>query len=142
MDNGMELDNVVEMARELGHALQQDERYTRYLNATLENDKDEVLQDLIGRFNTLRVDINREISKSEKDQARIAQLDSEFKGTYQLIMERPGMVEYNAAKTELDSLVQFLSQIIVGSANGQDPDGIQQVSGCSGSCSSCAGCGD
>ena len=36
-------------------------------------------------------------------------------------MERPGMVEYNAAKTELDSLVQFLSQIIVGSANGQDP---------------------
>ena len=76
MDNGMELDNVVEMARELGHALQQDERYTRYLNATLENDKDEVLQDLIGRFNTLRVDINREISKSEKDQARIAQLDS------------------------------------------------------------------
>ena len=66
MDNGMELDNVVEMARELGHALQQDERYTRYLNATLENDKDEVLQDLIGRFNTLRVDINREISKSEK----------------------------------------------------------------------------
>ncbi len=138
----MELDYLVEMARALGRALQQDERYTRYRNATLENDKDEALQELIGRFNALRVDINREISQSSKDQNRIAQLDAEFKGTYKLIMERPGMIEYNNAKTELDSLVQFISQIVVGSANGQDPDSIEQSAGCSGSCDSCAGCGD
>ena len=138
----MELDYLVEMARALGRALQQDERYTRYRNATLENDKDEALQELIGRFNAMRVDINREISQSSKDQNRIAQLDAEFKGTYKLIMERPGMIEYNNAKTELDSLVQFISQIVVGSANGQDPDSIEQSAGCSGSCDSCAGCGD
>ena len=138
----MELDYLVEMARALGRALQQDERYTRYRNATLENDKDEALQELIGRFNALRVDINREISQSSKDQNRIAQLDDEFKGTYKLNMERPGMIEYNNAKTELDSLVQFISQIVVGSANGQDPDSIEQSAGCSGSCDSCAGCGD
>lgn len=138
----MELDYLIEMARALGRALQQDERYTRYRNATLENDKDEALQELIGRFNALRVDINREISQSSKDQNRIAQLDAEFKGTYKLIMERPGMIEYNNAKTELDSLVQFISQIVVGSANGQDPDSIEQSAGCSGSCDSCAGCGD
>ena len=33
-------------------------------------------------------------------------------------------------------------QIIVGSANGQDPDNIQQSTGCTGSCSSCSGCGN
>ena len=121
MDMEMSMD-IIEMARDLGRALQADEKYQRYVNATLENDKDQVLQDLIGKFNTLRVDINREISKSEKDQEKIARLDSEFKTTYRLIMERPGMM--------------------VGSANGQDPDNIQQSTGCTGSCSSCSGCGN
>ena len=77
MDMEMSMD-IIEMARDLGRALQADEKYQRYVNATLENDKDQVLQDLIGKFNTLRVDINREISKSEKDQEKIARLDSEF----------------------------------------------------------------
>lgn len=140
MDMEMSMD-IIEMARDLGRALQADEKYLRYVNATLENDKDQILQDLIGKFNALRVDINREISKTEKDQEKIARLDSEFKTTYCLIMERPGMVEYNAAKGDLDNLIQFINQIIVGSANGQDPDAIQQSSGCSGSCSSCSGCG-
>ena len=89
MDMEMSMD-IIEMARDLGRALQADEKYQRYVNATLENDKDQVLQDLIGKFNTLRVDINREISKSEKDQEKIARLDSEFKTAYRLIMERPG----------------------------------------------------
>ena len=75
-------------------------------------------------------------------QEKIARLDSEFKTTYRLIMERPGMMEYNAAKSDLDGLVQFINQIIVGSANGQDPDNIQQSTGCTGSCSSCSGCGN
>ena len=87
MDMEMSMD-IIEMARDLGRALQADEKYQRYVNATLENDKDQVLQDLIGKFNTLRVDINREISKSEKDQEKIARLDSEFKTTYRLIMSR------------------------------------------------------
>ena len=141
MDMEMSMD-IIEMARDLGRALQADEKYQRYVNATLENDKDQVLQDLIGKFNTLRVDINREISKSEKDQEKIARLDSEFKTTYRLIMERPGMMEYNAAKSDLNGLVQFINQIIAGSANGQDPDNIQQSTGCTGSCSSCSGCGN
>ena len=114
MDMEMSMD-IIEMARDLGRALQADEKYQRYVNATLENDKDHV---------------------------KIARLDSEFKTTYRLIMERPGMMEYNAAKSDLDGLVQFINQIIVGSANGQDPDNIQQSTGCTGSCSSCSGCGN
>ena len=58
MDMEMSMD-IIEMARDLGRALQADEKYQRYVNATLENDKDQVLQDLIGKFNALRVDINR-----------------------------------------------------------------------------------
>ena len=85
MDMEMSMD-IIEMARDLGRALQADEKYQRYVNATLENDKDQVLQDLIGKFNTLRVDINREISKSEKDQEKIARLDSEFKTAREYIL--------------------------------------------------------
>ena len=46
MDMEMSMD-IIEMARDLGRALQADEKYQRYVNATLENDKDQVLQDLI-----------------------------------------------------------------------------------------------
>lgn len=132
--------DTITLARELGKALQKEEVYTLYHAANGKNDKDEVLQDLIGRFNMKRVEMNREISKAEKDQATLSRLDAEIKDIYKLIMDNPSMNAYNAAKTELDSLLAFINQIIVGSANGQNPDEIEQVEGCGGNCEGCQGC--
>ena len=42
--------NVIELTRELGKALQQDERYIAYHAAKLANDNDADLQNLIGDF--------------------------------------------------------------------------------------------
>lgn len=132
--------DVIGIARELGKAIQQDDRYEAYMLATKNNDADKTLQDMIEKFNMLRVDINREVSKAEKDQDKLSRLDAEFKDLYKRIMETPNMIAYNAAKGELDALIQFVNQIVLGSANGQDPDSIEQASGCSGSCGSCGGC--
>ena len=43
--------DVIEMARELGKAIQQDERYKRIDAAKKANDEDSQLQELIVKFN-------------------------------------------------------------------------------------------
>lgn len=133
--------DVITSARELGKAIQQDEKYIKLAMLQQANDSDSQLQELIGRFNLKRVDLNNEINKEEKDQEKISAINEEIKGIYGEIMSNKNMSEYNTAKTELDSLMDFVLQILRGSVNGENPETIQpKEEGCSGSCSSCSGC--
>ena len=69
--------DVIATARELGKAIQQDERFIRMMAAQQTNDDDEQLQKLIGDFNLKRVDLNSEVSKAERDQEKVARLIQE-----------------------------------------------------------------
>ena len=132
--------DILLMARAMGKAIQEDERFIRYETARQANDSDETLQKLIGEFNLKRISLNTEAGKAERDQAKIAQLNDEMKIIYGQIMANENMLAYNSAKEELDALLSKINMIIVGSANGEDPDSIDTEGGCTGSCSSCAGC--
>ncbi|OUP68576.1 hypothetical protein B5F10_12260 [Anaerotruncus colihominis] len=132
--------DVIAMARQLGKALQQDEGYLRLMVAQQQNDADETLQTLIGKFNLARINLNTELNKTDKDQARVTALNEEVRAVYGQIMDNENMAAYNKAKTEFDDTVDFVMQILRGSINGEDPDLIEKQSGCSGSCSSCSGC--
>ena len=132
--------DVIAMARQLGKALQQDEGYLRLMVAQQQNDADETLQALIGKFNLARINLNTELTKTDKDQARVTALNEEVRAVYGQIMDNENMAAYNKAKTEFDDTVDFVMQILRGSINGEDPDLIEKQSGCSGSCSSCSGC--
>ena len=132
--------DVIAMARQLGKALQQDEGYLRLMVAQQQNDADETLQALIGKFNLARINLNTELNKTDKDQARVTALTEEVRAVYGQIMDNENMAAYNKAKTEFDDTVDFVMQILRGSINGEDPDLIEKQSGCSGSCSSCSGC--
>ncbi len=131
--------DIIEMARALGKAIQQDERYIRLSLARDNNDNDEKLQEMIGNFNLKRVEVNQEAARPDKDQAKLDQLNESIRALYKEIMENPNMAEFNAAKEEIDSLMNFVNQILVLSVNGQDPDTVEQSS-CTGSCATCAGC--
>ncbi|MCI8649229.1 MAG: YlbF family regulator [Anaerotruncus sp.] len=132
--------DVIALARELGKAVQQDEKYLRLMTLQQTNDEDAELQQMIGAFNLKRIDLNNEINKSEKDQQKVETLNSEIRELYAKIMAKPTMSAYNIAKNELDNMMDFVLQILRGSVNGEDPDTIEQQSACSGSCSSCSGC--
>ena len=132
--------DVIAMARQLGKALQQNEGYLRLMVAQQQNDADETLQTLIGKFNLARINLNTELNKTDKDQARVTALNEEVRAVYGQIMDNENMAAYNKAKTEFDDTVDFVMQILRGSINGEDPDLIEKQSGCSGSCSSCSGC--
>ena len=61
---------------------------------------------------------------------------------YGKIMNHPGMVAYNEAKTAAEAMVNYIDAIINTAMNGGDPMTVQEpaAGGCSGSCSTCGGC--
>ncbi len=135
------MDRMIELARELGAALQQDERYIRVQMAQAAADEDKELQDLIGEFNLKRIAMQNEASRETPDEDKVNALTDEVTEVYQKIMENASMMAYNAAKPELDRVMEAVARIITLSAQGEDPYAIPESSeGCSGNCSSCGGC--
>ena len=132
---------VIEMARELGKLIQQDERYAEYYRAKAANDADEELQQMIQEFNLKRMQLNSEMSKNDKDGALLSRLDDEIKVLYGNIMANGNMTAFNSAKDAMDSMLSQINMIITYSANGEDPatSPSEQVS-CGGDCGSCGGC--
>ena len=113
--------NVIEKARELGTAIQQDERFIRYAKARLANDSDKDLQDAIGQFNIVRMELDREVSSDDKNDDKVKELNEKLRNVYSDIMSSPAMVEYNTAKAELDTMVNEVNTIISKSLDGEDP---------------------
>lgn len=132
--------DIIQMARELGAALQQSDEYAAYTLAKNAADGDQKLQDMIGEFNLKKLSLSTEVQKTDKDQEKLTALNGEVRQLYGQIMAYPAMAAYNTTKGELDRVVNFIQQIILYSANGEDPQTIQEESSCGGDCSGCAGC--
>ena len=133
--------DVIEKARELGALIQEDARYINYCVARDANDNDAELQKKIGEFNLLRLNLNTEMSKEERNMDKLKEIDNQIKEKYQEIMQSENMIAYNNAKDKLDEMLNMINNIITASANGEDPktcDALPPT--CSGSCASCSGC--
>ena len=133
--------DIMEMTRELGKALQQDDRYIAYMLAKQANDEDKELLEDIAHFEDLRINLGTAMSTEEPDSDEIKALDSELKAVYQKVMKNPKMIVFSGAQQALEKLVSNMQQIISMCANGEDPDTCQiPESGCTGSCATCGGC--
>ena len=84
--------DCIDLFKRAAMALQTDPRYVILDQARKANDKDEELQNLIGEFNLARMDLNNEIGKNERDDARIAELNEKVNSLYGQIMGNEGMV--------------------------------------------------
>ena len=67
------------------------------------------------------MDLNNEIGKSERNDARIAELNEKVNSLYGQIMGNEGMVAYNEAKRDCENLVNYIDAIINTAMNGGDP---------------------
>lgn len=132
--------DIIEMTRELGKALQADDRYIAYNLAKQANDADEALQQQITAFDEMRNELNAELCKEDKDTDKIKELDEGIKSNYKQIMSNKNMMVFTAAQGSLEALVNNINQIITLCANGEDPETCQPSS-CTGSCATCGGCG-
>ena len=95
--------DIIEMTRELGKALQADDRYTAYMLAKQANDNDTVLQALISGFENMRLQLNEELAKDDKDTERIKELDEGIKSNYKQIMSNKNMMVFSAAQGSLEA---------------------------------------
>ena len=132
--------DVIMTARELGKAIQQDERFIRYVKAKLANDNDEDLQNAIGNFNVKRMELEKAAGEENKDEEKIKTLNEELRTIYGEIMASAPMVEYNTAKAHLDQMMNEVNIVLSKSLDGEDPETLTVESGCTGSCSTCGGC--
>lgn len=134
------MDTLLAMAIDLATQLQADPRCEAVLAATKAADEDASLQNLISEFNLKRIAINTEEGKEDSDPAKLRQLNEELRSIYASVMAHEKMMAYNAAKSELDVLVNKIQFAINLAAQGQDPNLAAQESACSGDCGSCGGC--
>lgn len=134
--------DIIEKARELGKLIQQEESYIALQKAQADADADMDLQNLIGDFNMKRMSINNEASKKDKDSEKLALLNSQMREDYSKIMSNKNMIAYNQAKDAFDVVANRVLAIVQQSAEGADPETADySTSSCSGSCSTCGGCG-
>ena len=91
--------DIIEVTRELGRALQNDERYIAMVAARQASDEDQALQEAIGEFNLKRMAINKEAQKEDRNEETMKRLNEEFRAVYAKIMENEHMLRYNDAKT-------------------------------------------
>ena len=110
--------DCIDLFKRAAMALQTDPRYLALDQARKANDKDEELQNLIGEFNLARMDLNNEISKSERSDERIAELNTKVNDLYGKIMADEGMTAYNEAKRDCENLVNYIDAIINTAMNG------------------------
>lgn len=134
--------DIIEAVRQLGEAIQNDQRYKAFDAARKANDQNEELQNLVGEFNLARMSIDSELQKEEgeKDTEKIKEFNTTLRQLYGKIMCNDCMMQYNKAKAELDAVMNKVSGIIELCLEGQDPKTCEPAEGCTGSCSTCSGC--
>ena len=74
--------DVIDLFKKAAAALQTDARYLALDAARKANDADEALQNMIGEFNLARLDLNNEIAKDERDEAKVAELNAKVNQLY------------------------------------------------------------
>ncbi len=124
--------NTIELARQLGHAIQAEECYKKIDVASAAIDADEELTGLIAKFGQLRDSVDE-----NTDEATYEKIGKELESLYNTIMSNEKMVAFEEAKEEFGVMMDRITAIITKSANGEDPDTAEPDEGCDGDCCSC-----
>ncbi|MBQ8000477.1 MAG: YlbF family regulator [Ruminococcus sp.] len=131
--------DIIELSRELGRKIQQEESYVALQEANKAVEADEALQSLIGEFNLLKLQLNEKLTAAERDEEAIKELNTKMRTLYADIMANDAMIKLNESKNAFDAVMQRVFAIVSNSANGEDPN-TTDYHACSGSCSTCGGC--
>lgn len=135
--------DAIKMARELGKAIQQDEKYLKYIEAKKANEADAALNELIGKLNLIQLSYQAEAEKETPDEAKMKQFDEEFRSIYGDVMINENMKKFEEARQGVDDMMNYIMQLLSLCVNGEDPDTCEPApaeGGCTGNCSSCGGC--
>jgi cell fate (sporulation/competence/biofilm development) regulator YlbF (YheA/YmcA/DUF963 family) len=132
------MEEVIRLTRELGKAIQKNEKYLNYVEARKANDADEELTSLMSKINIIQASYQQEASREDASEDKMRAYDEEFRQVYSQIMMNKTMQNFEAVRKELDDMMNYLTGILALCVNGQDPETCEPAPvGCTGSCSTC-----
>lgn len=136
--------DIIKLTRELGAAIQQDERYLNFEKAKKANEEDVALNELMGSLQLLQMNYQVEASKENPDTEKMQGYEKEFSEIYTQIMMNDNMKAYDEARGQVDAMMNYIMQILGLCVNGADPatcePEVAHDHECNGSCGSCGGC--
>ena len=131
--------DIIELTRKLGAAIQNEEVYKNFMAIKDKNDNDEELQKQIAEFNLLKMQLDSELEKEERNEEKIREANERVLELYNTIMAGEAMQEFNKALAEYKALNDKIMNILLMCQNGEDPETCEP-SNCTGNCGSCGGC--
>ncbi len=132
--------DAITMFKQAAAQLQQEEAYLYFAHARQQNDDDADLQEKIGAFNLVRMELQQAMAGDEEQSAKSEELNNKLSEMYNEIMATDAMKNYNEAKQGMDVVMNYINAIIQAAMNGEDPMQVEEPQGCTGDCSSCGGC--
>ena len=135
--------DIIKLTRELGAAIQQDERYLAFVAAQKANEEDAELNEIIGKLNLIQMAYQNEMQNDAPDNAKLESYDQDFQKTYGELALNENMMKYEKARAEVDEMMNYIMQILSLCVNGEDPATCEpktEEHDCGGNCSSCGGC--
>lgn len=131
--------DIIKLTRELGKAIQQDERYLKFVAAREVNEADTELNDLVGKMQLIHMSYQHEASKEDANEQKLQAYEEEFMGIREKIIANPNMANYEAARMAIDEMMNHIVGILTECIKGEDPETCEppQEHSCSGNCSSC-----
>lgn len=134
--------DVVALTRQLGAAIQADDRYKKFMEAKVASEQDPEVKDMMAKIEEIRVAYQAESMNAEPDEKLLGKLDKDFQNIYTALMVTDAMAAYEESRQEIDNMMNYLMQILYLCVNGEDPETCEPPEDheCGGECSHCAGC--
>lgn len=114
--------SLEKLTRELGKAIQQDERYLAMEKAIENNNQDKELNDQMLQIQLIQKKYQDEVAKENPDNKLLESYDQQFRDVYAKIVDNPNMKAYQEARNAVDELMNYLTGILALCVNGEDAD--------------------
>ena len=113
--------DIIKLTRELGKAIQQDERYLKLDECIAANEKDDALNDLMAKVQLTQLAYQKE-AQNGANAEKMQEIEKEFNALYTEIMKNPNMQNYEKARADIDDMMNYITGILALCVNGENPE--------------------
>ena len=128
------MNNIFELAAQLGRALKEDKRVIALEEARVAYENDEHVMKLMMEYEVQQRAMQNEAIKEERDDALLGMIQSRIDALYDEIVASESYKALEDAQEKVNDLMNMVNNTITFNITGEEP------SGCTHNCSTCGGC--
>ena len=128
------MNNVFELAAQLGRALKEDKRVIALDEARVAYENDEQVMKLMMEYEVQQRAMQNEAMKEERNDELLGMIQSRIDTLYDEIVASESYKALEAAQNEVNELMNMVNNTITFNITGEQP------SSCTHDCSTCGGC--